>query len=58
MKIQKIHIDLINIGDTVFHDGKMRTLSKTDIKRSSFMGTSIFGDSYKLGYKPVLRIIL
>lgn len=47
----KVHIKDVRVGDTVFHDGKWRTVGKKDIKEDPFMGRTIFGDSYQLGYK-------
>ncbi|MBA1203636.1 hypothetical protein G7009_18095 [Pseudomonas capeferrum] len=47
------HINMIRSGDTVFHNGELRTVCNSDIKRGGFMGTSLFGDSYRLGYLPV-----
>lgn len=49
----KIHINDIRSGDTVFHNGELRTVCKSDIKRGGFMGTSLFGDSYRSGTVPV-----
>lgn len=47
----KVHIKDVKVGDIVFHDGKWRTVGKGDIKEDPFMGRTIFGDSYQLGYK-------
>lgn len=49
------HITHILPGDIILHDNKEQTVCHKDIKRDSFMGVTIFGDSYKLGYKPVLK---
>lgn len=57
-KTEKIHIDMIMPGDTIFHDNREMTVSQKDIKRGGFMGTSIFGDCYKSGTVPVLRVII
>lgn len=51
------HISNINVGDTVIHNGEMKTVSGNNLKRDSFMGTSIFGDSYRLGHTPVQKVI-
>jgi len=56
MKIEKIHISRIMVGDTIFHDNKEMTVCSHNIKRDDFMGISIFGDCYKLGTVPVLLI--
>ena len=55
--IQEVHISTIRGGDTVMHNGEMKTVSFNNIKRGGFMGTSIFGDSYMSGHKLVKKII-
>lgn len=47
----QVHINDVKVGDIVFHDGEWRTVGKEDIKEDAFMGRTIFGDSYQLGYK-------
>lgn len=56
-KFEKIRISEIKWGDTVFHNGKVRTVGKKDIKHGDFMGSTLLGDSYKLGRIPVIRLI-
>lgn len=57
MKIVEVHISTIKSGDTILHtDGKISTVCKNNIKKGGFMGTSIFGDSYKSGYEKVKKI--
>lgn len=56
--IHRIHIDLVRPADTVFHDGKARTVCPADLRRDAFMGRTLFGDSYVLGRRPVLRIVM
>lgn len=51
-----VHKNLIREGDLILHDGLPRTVCQKDIKRSLFMGVTIFGDSYNLGYKLVKKI--
>lgn len=58
MNIQNIHIDLLMVGDTILHEGEEKTVSGTDLKVNEFMGITVFGDSYHLGYKKVKKIIL
>ena len=53
-----ININNIKQGDTIKHNGVLTTVCKKDIKYCSFIGYTIFGDSYKCGYKPVIKIIL
>lgn len=50
------HIDNIKPGDTVEHNGKKMTVCRSDIKRGTFMGTTLFGDSYRLGRLPVKKV--
>ncbi len=56
-KLNPVHISQIAIGDTIEHCGKLRTVSGTNIKKDSFMGTTLFGDSYNLGTKTVNKVI-
>lgn len=55
--IEEVHISTIMGGDTVMHNGEMKTVSFNNIKTDSFMGKTIFGDSYKLGKIKVKKII-
>ena len=56
MHFEKVHITRINVGDTVFHNERLMTVCRSDIKMDRFTGRSIFGDSYHLGYKPVIKV--
>ena len=51
------HIDLIRPEDTVLVDGHLKTVSPGDTKKS-FMGTTLWGDSYRLGTRLVKRAII
>jgi hypothetical protein len=55
--MEDVHISQINIGDAILHDGKIRTVCNRTMIESSFMGRTLFGDSYRLGNKPVKRIL-
>ena len=57
-KLIETHISDIQPGDTVLHEGKVKTVTVSNIKRNSFMGTTLWGDSYHLGHKPVLKLDL
>lgn len=57
MKTLDVHISTIKIGDTILHNGEAKTVSKCNFGWSSFMGLTLFGDCYHLGYKPVKKII-
>ncbi len=51
-----IHISTVSIGDTVIHNNELATVNKENIKRSDFMGVTLFGDSYRLGTKKVIKV--
>lgn len=53
---EQTHKTAIRAGDVIEHDGRVVTLCARDIKRDSFMGVTIRGDSYMLGRKPVIRL--
>lgn len=50
------NINTIMAGDTIIHNGRLRTVSANDITHDTFMGTKLFGDSYNFGYKPVKKV--
>ena len=56
-KLEPVHISLISVWDTIEHCGKITTVSANNIKRDSFMGTTLFGDSYHSGYKSVNKVV-
>ena len=56
-KIVETHISEIIPGDTVIHNNVEMTVTKSNILKSEFMGTSIFGDSYHSGHKAVKKVI-
>ncbi|ALY07165.1 hypothetical protein VmeM32_00179 [Vibrio phage vB_VmeM-32] len=43
----------INVGDTVLVNGQLRTVGRDDIYHDSFMGTTIFGNSYHIKRKII-----
>lgn len=55
-KVEK-HISQIKIGDTVLHGGKLLTVGRRDIKSGYGKDTSLFGDTYLLGRKPVIKVL-
>lgn len=56
MTIIQKHIDNVRVGDIVIHNGVEKTVGTEDLKSSSFMGKTLFGDSYKLGRESVTII--
>ena len=58
MKTEKVHTSRISPGDVVLcSDNKERTVCKKDITRDKFLGVRLFGDSYRLGIVPVIRVL-
>ena len=55
--MKQVHISTIRIGDTILHNGEVKTISGNNIKYCPFIGTTLFGDSYNLGYKLVIKIL-
>lgn len=56
-KIVEVDKMTIMTGDVIDHNGKHQTVGHGDIRRNSFHGTTIFGDSYHSGYKKVKKVI-
>ncbi len=57
MSKENVHISEINSGDAILHNGEIKTVCNRTIKNCSFMGRTLFGDSYNLGNKLVTRIV-
>ena len=57
-KIVEVHKNDIKNGDMILFDGKIRTVNNKNIKYDSFVGVTLFGYSYKLGYEKVKKVIL
>ena len=57
-QLEEVHISTIRGGDTILHDEKVTTVSNSSISRIAGMGVCLFGDSYRLGYKPVKKLNL
>lgn len=58
-KVSEVHISEIKHGDTVLcEDGRERTVNRKDIKHGGFCGTTLFGDSYRSGYKLVKKVLI
>jgi len=53
----EVNIEEIRAGDTILHNEKLTTVCDYDIKYCSFMGISIFGDTYTMGRKKVTKCI-
>jgi len=56
-QIKQVHISEVRMNDTVLHNGDRRTVGKNDINHGGFMGSSLFGDSYRLGTKLVSLVM-
>ena len=57
-EIVKTHVCDISPGDTILFHGEIKTVGKSNIKRDKLMGTSIFGDCYMGGRKPVEKVVI
>jgi hypothetical protein len=57
MTTEQVHISRIKAGDTIIHNGVLTTVCANNIKFDTFIGTSLFGDSYNMGYKKVTRVL-
>lgn len=55
-EIEEVNIASIKAGDTIEHEGVLRTVCHYDIRDGGFMGRTIFGDCYALGTKPVKKV--
>lgn len=53
VKPTMIQLDQVRIGDTILHNGKLKTVSRSNIKHDSFMGLTLFGDSYHIKRKVI-----
>lgn len=59
VSVREVRVSDISAGDTILcPDGLVRTVSKKDVRKDPFMGTSIFGDSYCSGSKPVFKVFI
>ena len=54
--IDHIHIVLLQAGNTILHDGKVRTVCSKDLTHIEGMGPAVFGNTYRLGTKLVKRL--
>ncbi len=55
---ERVHISEITVGDTVYIDGVLRTVSRANFCPDGFMGPTLFGDSFHLGTKKITRVKL
>lgn len=56
METINVHISTIRQGDTIVHNGEVKTVAGNNIQCYSFMGVTLFGDSYKMGYQKVIKV--
>jgi len=56
--IKEVHKSKIRVGDVIlWHDGSLKTVCRENITHSNFMGICLFGDSFRLGYQKVKKVI-
>lgn len=58
MNIVDCHVADIKQGDTIVHEGRVRTVCLKDLGRTALLGRTVFGDSYKAGHKPVQKVVI
>ena len=56
--IKEVHISTIKVGDTVEHNGELKTVDRESMGREPLMGPTLWGDSYMMGHKPVKKAII
>ena len=56
MVITSVNIKEITVGDTVIHNGVMRTVCRRAFSHDNFVGLMLWGDSYNMGSKLVERV--
>lgn len=56
--IAPTHISEIRVGDVVELDGRLRTVCSKDLKRDTFFGESLWGDSYRCGTVLVPKALI
>ena len=54
--IENMHKDHIRVGDTILLHGELKTVCNNNIRRGGFCGTTIHGESFKLGLEPVKKV--
>lgn len=54
---REVHISTVKAGDTVAcPDGQVRTVCAKDILKDPHVGTTLWGDSYMCGHRPVVLV--
>lgn len=57
VELESVHISQIAVGDTVKHEGYLRTVCKSNLHNGGFCGTTLWGDSYRSGTIAVQRVV-
>ncbi len=57
MKTENVHVSKITVGDTVIHNGEMRTVCRRTFSHDSFVGLMLWGDSYNMGRILIERVL-
>lgn len=53
---EKVHVSNVRPGGTVLFDGVLKTVCSKDLRRDDFYGVTLWGDSFRMGTLPVLRV--
>ena len=54
--VTKVSIKDITVGDTVIHNGNLKTVCRRAFSYDSFVGVMLWGDSYNMGNIKVKRV--
>ncbi len=57
METEKVHVSKITVGNTVIHNGEMRTVCRRAFSRDDFVGLMLWGDSYNMGRILIERVL-
>jgi hypothetical protein len=54
--VSPVHIGDLRAGDTVLREGRLLTVSRSNLKHGGFAGSTLEGDSYLCGTQPVMLV--
>jgi hypothetical protein len=54
--VEEVHISAVRVGDTVIHNGHLKTVSRSSLGSDGLFGVTLWGDSYRAGSAFVKRV--
>lgn len=57
-RIKLVDVYAITVGDTIRHNGVLKTVSRSSVSYIKDVGLALFGDCYRLGHKKVEKAII